>query len=94
VADRQRQIDIPAKDWLSDKEAAEFLGISEEEFARRLKERSVPKGSYADGKTRQWYWEWVLGIKLLRPWLDRVAEHKRSKQVKRKPKNPPGTVGN
>jgi len=81
---RRREIDTPDGEWLSLKDAAGYLGLLESEFMERVRLRVFPPGTRSNMRERQWSWQTIIGISLLRPWLDRLYVRRKKRQAEQR----------
>jgi hypothetical protein len=58
----QRSIDAPDREWLSDKEASNWLNIPESTLLRLANEGVVPGPKKWNKHERRWHWEAVVFI--------------------------------
>lgn len=64
----QRTVEGPSKEWVTEREFSDFLGISLDAFRRAVRDGKIPPSRKWTHKTRLWHAEvviWVnLGMKL------------------------------
>lgn len=82
---RQRNIDAPEGEWLTDEEAAAYLGLETKEFLSRVLLGALPPDGTAKKNLRErhWSWQWVQAISWLRSWLDQLYEQKKRESLEK-----------
>jgi hypothetical protein len=61
----ERHIHAPDQEWLTAREAATWLNITEPTFKLMVKEGQIPPGKRWSKKTLRWHWETILAVSIL-----------------------------